>query len=93
MLARSGDWLVIKGTLVGSPDEVGLVLEVRGADGTPPYLVKWLRNDHEGLVFPGPDAIVLTPEQKAVADEQQRRRIDEMQRAIHNHSLRSSPVG
>ena len=34
----------------------GEVLEVHGADGAPPYLVRWSDNGHETLVFPGPDA-------------------------------------
>lgn len=92
MRARPGDWLLVKGALVGSPDELGFIVEVRGADGTPPYLVRWLRTEKEGLVFPGPDAVVLTAQEKAAADEQQRRRIEETQRAIRepgrNHSLR-----
>ena len=24
-------------------------------DGTPPYVVRWEADGHEGLVFPGPD--------------------------------------
>ena len=25
-------------------------------DGTPPYRVRWVEDDHETLVFPGPEA-------------------------------------
>jgi hypothetical protein len=32
------------------------VLEVRGSDGGPPFLVRWSDTGHEALVFPGPDA-------------------------------------
>jgi hypothetical protein len=42
---------------VGEPRKVGEVLEVRGADGEPPYLVRWA-DGHEGLMFPGADAHV-----------------------------------
>jgi hypothetical protein len=28
----------------------------RGERGTPPYLVRWLDDGHEGLFFPGPGA-------------------------------------
>jgi hypothetical protein len=56
MKAHVGDRLILEGTHVGDPRRIGLVLEVRHPDGTPPYLVRWLNDDHEALVFPGPDA-------------------------------------
>ena len=31
------------------------MLEVRGPNGEPPYLVRW-SDGHEGLMFPGSDA-------------------------------------
>jgi hypothetical protein len=34
------------------------VIEVRGRDGGPPYVVRW-SDGHEGLTYPGPDAHVL----------------------------------
>ena len=34
------------------------VLEVRGEDGGPPYLVRW-EDGYEALTFPGADAHVL----------------------------------
>ena len=42
---------------VGQARKVGEVLEVRGPNGEPPYLVRWT-DGHEGLMFPGPDAHV-----------------------------------
>ena len=35
----------------------GEIVEVRGPDGGPPYLVRWA-DSHTGLYFPGPDAHV-----------------------------------
>jgi hypothetical protein len=35
---------------------VGVITALRHEDGTPPYVVKWLDNGHEALVFPGSDA-------------------------------------
>jgi Domain of unknown function (DUF1918) len=35
----------------------GVVVEVRGDDGQPPYVVQW-DDGHEGLCYPGPDAHV-----------------------------------
>jgi hypothetical protein len=56
MKAHVGDRLVLEGTHVGDRRRIGVVLEVRNDDGTPPYLVRWLDDDHEALVFPGTDA-------------------------------------
>jgi Domain of unknown function (DUF1918) len=36
-----------------------VILEVRGADGEPPYVVRWAEDGHEGLFFPGTDASVV----------------------------------
>ena len=58
MIASVGDRLVIKGHHVGEPDRDAEILEVHGADGTPPFLVRWSDDGHEGLLFPGPDASV-----------------------------------
>jgi hypothetical protein len=54
--AKPGDWLVIKSAALDRPVRRGLITEVHGQDGTAPYVVRWLDNDHEAIVFPGPDA-------------------------------------
>ena len=43
---------------MGQPDRDCEVLAVRGADGSPPYLVRWGDTGHEALFFPGSDALV-----------------------------------
>jgi hypothetical protein len=53
-----GDQIVVQAAHVDEPVREGEILEVRGADGAPPYLVRWSDDGHEGLVFPGPDAHV-----------------------------------
>jgi hypothetical protein len=58
MQAKVGDRLVIKGHRVGEHDRDAEVLEVRGTDGGPPYLVRWEEDGHVGLLFPGPDATI-----------------------------------
>jgi hypothetical protein len=58
MRAAVGDRIVIKGHHVGEPDRDAEILEVRGPDGGPPYLVRWSDDGHEGLFFPGSDAVV-----------------------------------
>jgi hypothetical protein len=57
MKASVGDRLVINATHVDGPVRDGEVVEVRGPNGSPPYLVRW-SDGHEALVFPGPDATV-----------------------------------
>jgi Domain of unknown function (DUF1918) len=56
--AHAGDKILIRGHHVGEPEREALILEVRGADGGPPYVVKWLSDGHEGLFFPGSDATI-----------------------------------
>ncbi len=56
MKAQTGDRLIMKGTHVGDRQRVGVVIEIRGENGTPPYLVRWQDNGHETLCFPGADA-------------------------------------
>lgn len=60
MHAHVGDRLVIESGKVGNPARRGEVIEVRGPDGTPPYVVKW-EDGHEGLTYPGPDAHIVAP--------------------------------
>lgn len=58
MHASVGDRIVVKGHHVGERDRDAEILEVRGLDGEPPYVVRWSDDGHEGLFFPGPDATV-----------------------------------
>ena len=58
MRATVGDRIVISGHRVGEPTRDCEVLEVRGADGAPPFVVRWGDNGHESLFFPGSDAAV-----------------------------------
>jgi hypothetical protein len=53
--ARVGDRLVIEGAGPDRPRRWAEILEVHGADGSPPYVVRW-SDGQEGAVFPGPDA-------------------------------------
>jgi hypothetical protein len=58
MRAQVGDWIVVKGHRVGEPDREAEIVELRGPDGSPPYVVRWFEDGHVGLFFPGPDAVV-----------------------------------
>jgi len=82
MKARVGDWLVIKGTTIDRPDQRGLITEVHSPDGAPPYVVRWLDSDHEAMVYPGSDALVVTPAEQAAADERAQRRFGAVQSVI-----------
>lgn len=57
MHASVGDHLHVHARTVGEHDQVGEIIEVRGPDGAPPYLVRH-EDGHETLVYPGPDAVV-----------------------------------
>jgi hypothetical protein len=65
MKAAVGDRLLVRSHSTGVPDREAEILEVHGTDGAPPYVVRWSDTGHEGLFFPGADAIVqhipLTP--------------------------------
>lgn len=66
MRASIGDKLRVHSNQVGTPDHCGQITEIRGADGGPPYLVRF-EDGHERLVFPGGDAVVEPPTAQAVA--------------------------
>ncbi|MFF3003802.1 DUF1918 domain-containing protein [Kitasatospora sp. NPDC057940] len=54
MQAAVGDQLHIHSRSVGMTDQKGEIVEVRGIDGEPPYVVRF-EDGHEGLIYPGPD--------------------------------------
>jgi len=55
MRARVGDCLLPN----GEPRRAGVIIGVPHADGSPPYVVKWLSDGHIALVSPGPDTRVV----------------------------------
>lgn len=57
MRAAVGDRVVIKGKTVGAGERHGVITEVRGKDGQPPYKVKY-DDGHESIVFPGGDFVI-----------------------------------
>ena len=58
MKAKLNDRIVIGGHKVGSPLRRGLIVEVRGSKGAPPYMVRWDNEPGEHLLFPGTDAVI-----------------------------------
>ncbi|MFK5632964.1 MULTISPECIES: dsRBD fold-containing protein [unclassified Ornithinimicrobium] len=57
MKAQPGDRIVLAASHVGEPTRDGRVVEVRGDDGGPPFVVEW-SDGHTGLIFPGPGAVL-----------------------------------
>jgi hypothetical protein len=57
MQATAGDRLLIHSHSVGIAEREVEIIEVRGANGAPPYVVRF-PDGHETLVFPGPDCVV-----------------------------------
>ena len=57
MQATIGDRICIHGNCVGHPDKIGEIVEVHGAGGMPPYLVKF-DDGNTRLIYPGPDAVI-----------------------------------
>lgn len=65
MKAKVGDSVIIRGKAVGNPDRHGVITAVKGADGGPPWTIRF-EDGHESICFPGPDCEV---EHKARAAE------------------------
>ena len=66
--AKPGDRIVVRGGHVGDRDRRAVIEEVRGHDGGPPYMVRWLNgtDERQHLYFPGSDAII-EPKEPAVS--------------------------
>jgi hypothetical protein len=56
--AEPGDRLVVHGHYQGQPERDAEILEVRGPDGDPPFLVRWEDNGSVTLIYPGSDVLV-----------------------------------
>jgi len=57
MRAVAGDEVVVKGRHVGDADRQGVIAEVRGADGAPPYLVRW-SDGRESVLMPSSGTVI-----------------------------------
>ena len=71
MRATVGDRIIIEGHRIGEPRRDCEILDVRGVEGAPPYLVRWGDSGHESLFFPGTDARVEHFEHHAQLDAAQ----------------------
>ncbi|GGK80281.1 dsRBD fold-containing protein [Ornithinimicrobium pekingense] len=57
MRARPGDRIVLAARHADDPARDGRVVEARGPDDGPPFVVEW-SDGHTGLVYPGPGAVL-----------------------------------
>jgi len=67
MNASVGDVLHVHAHTVGRANRTGEIVEVRGPDGSPPYLVRF-SDGHETLIFPGADSTIEPKTGHPVAD-------------------------
>lgn len=58
MRASVGDRITVRGRKVGDPSRAGSIVEVRGPDGRPPFVVRWDDESSEHLIYPGSDALI-----------------------------------
>jgi hypothetical protein len=72
MKARVGDRLVVRRHRTGDAERHAEVLEVRGKDGAPPYLVRW-SDGHESILVPGSETAVAPPPAGDVQESKQSR--------------------
>ena len=52
--AEPGDDLIVDGDGAGRAERVGTILEIRGTDSHPKYLVHWVIGDYDSLISPRP---------------------------------------
>ncbi|MCA4131313.1 DUF1918 domain-containing protein [Arthrobacter sp. M4] len=57
MKAVVQDRIIVRGRTVGAADRHGVIIEVKGEQGAPPYVVRF-DDGHESTIFPGGDFVV-----------------------------------
>jgi hypothetical protein len=60
MRAHLGDTLIVE----GDHARTGIIIGVPHADGSPPYIVKWLADGHIAMVSPGEFARVVPADRR-----------------------------
>jgi len=69
MHAQVGDRLLVE----GDETRTGLIIDVPQADGSPPYIVRWLSNGHVAMVSPGMFARLISPSRPAISTQADQR--------------------
>ena len=83
MQAHPGDWLIVHSHTEGGPVRKAEIITTH-AGGTPPYTVRWIEDDRESVVFPGPDAQIVTAAEQAEHDRAQSDLINQVQSSLPN---------
>jgi hypothetical protein len=74
MHAKMGDWLIVETSAADRHHLRGRIEEVLSRDGEPPYRVRWTNDDRLSVVFPGPEARVVTAKELEAIDRSQAKR-------------------
>jgi Domain of unknown function (DUF1918) len=82
MHAKVGEWLVVSGHTDGRHERRAQIVAVASPNGDPPYTVRWLDTGRTAIVFPGPDAVVLSAARQAELDRATAERVQRVQAAI-----------
>jgi Domain of unknown function (DUF1918) len=61
MRAKAGDRIIV----AGGTDRIGVVLSSLGPDGSPPYVIKWLKGGHIAMVSPDKYSRIVPAEHPA----------------------------
>lgn len=89
MHAAPGDWLVVKSSRDTVHERHALILGV-SEGGAPPFHIRWIDTGRESLIYPGPDAVVISAAEQAEYDRQQVERAQHMQEDIEARLHRSA---
>ncbi len=85
MRAAIGDWLVVHSHTEGQHDRKAEIVAT-GPDGAPPFTVRWTDDERESVVFPGPDAQILSAAEQAEHARAETELIDRVQASIGGSS-------
>jgi len=85
MKAHSGDWLVVHSHTDSGPVRTAEIIAT-GVDGTPPYTVRWVEDDRESVVFPGPDAQIVSADEQADMHRREATHIEKVQSELGGRS-------
>jgi hypothetical protein len=88
MHAEVGDWLVVQSRSSDRHARRAVILGV-GPSGLPPYTVRWSDDEHEAVVFPGPDAQIVSAASQAEQDRAGAARAERVQATILDREVHS----
>ena len=84
MHAEVGDWLIVNSATGSTQARYAAIVGVSD-DGGPPFRVKWVDTGRDSLMFPGPDAEIVTAKQQAEHAQAQLLRAERVQADIATH--------